>query len=323
MIIPAIIYDRKEEILAEAEADATSLANAAQAAAIAASARAIEIQTADFTAVRGGRYIVEGTVTITDPAGTNAQGGSYEVWIGSGQATMGGTAYLPSRFSIRRRCSAGGSPGTWATPTAIISGPISVSSGTWTGATFTGSQTFTGQVQHTGQAALNGDSSMTRSLSDARYVRRLGATQTTAEVSAANTTTYADSTQAIITLEPGTYLIETWQEVEGLGSTGSAKTRMKWTGTGTASGLRFMAAGATVEWLVNVCPVMSQSGSRFFTSEILFNYGSNRGGIVALRFVFVVTVAGSLVIQYAPAVAVAAQTAKINTGSFISAFRIV
>lgn len=96
---------------------------AAQAAAIAASARAIETKTANFTAVVGGRYIVEtgSIVSITDPAGT-AAGQSYEVWIGSGTIWFNGagTVYSASRFSIRRHFNGS----AWATPTPTLTDSI-------------------------------------------------------------------------------------------------------------------------------------------------------------------------------------------------------
>jgi hypothetical protein len=80
----------------------------------------IETKTANFTAVVGGRYIVEsgGTVSITDPSGT-AAGDSYEVWIGSGSIQFNGTgtSYTASRFSIRRRYSGS----AWTTPSPMLS----------------------------------------------------------------------------------------------------------------------------------------------------------------------------------------------------------
>jgi hypothetical protein len=182
---------------------------------------------------------------------------------------------------------------------------------------------FTGQLRSTNQTAATADALMTRSLSDTRYTRTFEVIQETAETSAANTTTYADSTQCALALEVGTYIIETWQEVEGLGSTGSAKTRLRWTGTATASGHRFLAGGSTSQYLQNADPVVAQNGARIYSSEVLFNYGSNRGGVVSVRFKFVVTVAGTMYIQYAPAVNPGTgQTAQINVGSFIVARQI-
>lgn len=104
-------------------------------------ARAIEVKTANFAAVVGGRYIVEsgGLVSITDPAGTTA-GQSYEVWIGSGTIWFNGagTVYSASRFSIRRRYNGS----AWATPAPTITDTLTVGSGTWSGGTFTGPQIF-------------------------------------------------------------------------------------------------------------------------------------------------------------------------------------
>ena len=171
-------------------------------------------------------------------------------------------------------------------------------------------------------AAAGASSLITLADGDARYARILEATQLTSETSAANTTTYINSTQCALALGVGTYIIDTWQEVEGLGSTGSAKTKLNWTGTATASGLRFMAGQSTNAFLSNAGTVLAQNGGRLYNSEVAFNFSSNRGGIIQLRFKFVVTVAGTLSIQYAPAVAVASQTCTINAGSFIFAQRI-
>ena len=145
----------------------------------------------------------------------------------------------------------------------------------------------------------------------------------TAETSVANTTTYATSTQASITLTPGTYWIETWQQVEGTDSTCSAKTQISWTGAATASGLIFMAAGSPNQFLSNVSPVLAQNSTRPYNAEIAFAYSSYRGGIIANRYKFVVTSTGLLAIQYAPAVAVAAKTAELSAGSFIQAIQIL
>lgn len=111
----------------ETPAGAQAKADAAQAAAIAASARAIEIRTGNFTAVVGGRYITESgsTISITDPTGTTA-GQSYEVWIGSGSIQFNGTGttYSASRFSIRRRYNGS----AWVTPAPMLTDQLSVPS---------------------------------------------------------------------------------------------------------------------------------------------------------------------------------------------------
>ena len=67
---------------------------------------------------------------------------------------------------------------------------------------------------------------------------------------------------------------------------------------------------------------MAQTGARVFDTEVLFNYNTNYGGINHLRFKFVVTVAGTLYIQFAPYAAVAAQLCSLHAGSFIRATQI-
>lgn len=177
-----------------------------------------------------------------------------------------------------------------------------------------------------GVAAVSpaGNSLMTRDDGDARYATVLEVNQTTAEISAANTTVYAGSTQCVLSLPVGNYIIETWQEVEGLNAatTAAAKTRLRWTGTATASGLTFRSGQSSVANLQNASVVLAQTGIRNYDSEVSYNFGGNRGGIVALRFRFDVTAAGVMSIQYAPAVALTDQTARINVGSFIRATRI-
>jgi hypothetical protein len=104
----------------------TALSDAATAQANANTrARGIEIKTADFTAVVGGRYITESgsIISITDPTGTTA-GQSYEVWIGSGTIWFNGagTVYSASRFSIRRRYNGS----AWVTPTPVLTDELSL-----------------------------------------------------------------------------------------------------------------------------------------------------------------------------------------------------
>ena len=188
--------------------------------------------------------------------------------------------------------------------------------------TIAGNKTFSGQTELTGQAATNDTSAMTRALADTRYGQQLFVSQSTAETSAANTTTYVSSTQCTLALAVGTYRVEAWIQVEGLGSTGSAKGQLNFTGTATGSSIIFLAGGSPTVYLQNAVPVLSQNGGRVFNSSVAFNYSSNRGGVMHLRFNLTVTAAGTLAIQYAPAVAVALQTAEISVGSFISARKI-
>jgi hypothetical protein len=188
--------------------------------------------------------------------------------------------------------------------------------------TIAGNKTFSGQTELTGQAATNDTSAMTRALADTRYGQQLFVSQSTAETSAANTTTYVSSTQCTLALAVGTYRVEAWIQVEGLGSTGSAKGQLNFTGTATGSSIIFLAGGSPTVYLQNAVPVLAQNGGRVFNSSVAFNYSSNRGGVMHLRFNLTVTAAGTLAIQYAPAVAVALQTAEISVGSFISARKI-
>ena len=94
-------------------------------------APSIQTKSTNFTAEVGGRYQVEGTATITDPSTridetALAAGDSYEVWIGSGNVTIGGVVYLASRAPIRRRWT-----GTaWATPLLYSSDAVTFNAGT-------------------------------------------------------------------------------------------------------------------------------------------------------------------------------------------------
>lgn len=129
---------------------------AADARAAISAAQAIQIvTTSTLQAVRGGRYIIEyaGQCEVSDPTGSNAAGDSYEVWIGGSGSTArfggAGTVYSPSRFSIRRRCSVAGSPGTWVTPAPMLTDTLTVGSNTWSGSAFSGAQAFSSTTRPT------------------------------------------------------------------------------------------------------------------------------------------------------------------------------
>jgi len=97
-----------------------------------------EYKTANFTAVAYGRYVVSsgGTVVISNP-GTGVLGDPFEVVIAAGSATINGTTYSASRFPIEVVCSVAGTPGTWITPTANLSTPLTVTAATgYTGTQF-------------------------------------------------------------------------------------------------------------------------------------------------------------------------------------------
>ena len=276
------------------------------------------------TAVAGERLTLNNTSTvarINDPA-TGTVGQLYTVIIQAGTTNFNGTGqvFAASRLELVRVCNA---TNVWSSSPSVVSDSLQVGSNSWDGSTLTGAQAFSSTTRPTsaGTGTPAATSLITLTDGDARYSRFQEVIQTTAETSAANTTTYADSTQCALALGVGTYIIETWQQVEGLGSTGSSKTRLRWDGTATASGLIFLANASTLANLQNLIPILAQDGSRAFNTEIAFNYSSNRGGVVQLRFKFVVTVAGTLYIQYAPAVAVSGQTAQISVGSYITAIR--
>lgn len=119
-------------------------------------------------------YITEnsGTLQINDPTArpdgsSLVQGDSYAVWIGSGTIQFNGTGTVlqPSRFSVLRRWTGS----IWVTPLPVLSDPLAIGSGTWSGSVFSGPQTFSNQVRLSSQNASTGDSAMTRDLSDSRY----------------------------------------------------------------------------------------------------------------------------------------------------------
>jgi hypothetical protein len=191
-----------------------------------------------------------------------------------------------------------------------------------------GASSFTSTTRPTssGTGTPAATSLITRDDGDTRYSRVQDATVATIEQTGTNTTTYVDSTQGRLTLGVGTYIIETWQQVEGTGAWPSgcaAKTKLRWSGTATASGLRFMAMNSTSSpYNANIAPIMAQSGSRVYDTEVSYGYSTNYGGINHLRFKFVVTVAGTLYIQFAPAAAVASQLCSLHAGSFLRATQI-
>lgn len=108
-----------------------------------------EIKTTGFTAVVGGRYMLNNAgavVSIVDPTGTSGQ--SYSVIVGTGtfQFNGTGTTYSPSRFQIMRYHN-----GTsWTTISNQMTDTLTVGSGTWSGSTFTGAQSFSSSISVTG-----------------------------------------------------------------------------------------------------------------------------------------------------------------------------
>lgn len=60
-----------------------------------------EVKSTSFTAAVNGRYVVDATATVTDPA-TPVQGKGFEVLVRNGTATVGGTAYSDVGTLIKR-----------------------------------------------------------------------------------------------------------------------------------------------------------------------------------------------------------------------------
>jgi hypothetical protein len=108
-----------------------------------------QIRTSAFTAVSGGRYVCNGTFTVTNPASGN-DGELFQVVVASGTVTVNGVAYGASR---------------WPVTVARISGA-------WTtlANTLTENLTLNGTNSTAPNQSASSDSSlMTRALGDARY----------------------------------------------------------------------------------------------------------------------------------------------------------
>ena len=79
----------------------------------------VSVQSSNFTAAVGLRYVTTATLTITDPTGSSA-GQTYEVIVGGGTCTLGGVAYPASRMELVRYYS-----GTsWSTLSPVLSGNL-------------------------------------------------------------------------------------------------------------------------------------------------------------------------------------------------------
>jgi len=192
-----------EALGAETPAGAQSKADAAQAA----SARAIETKTANFTAVIGGRHITEsgGIISITDPTGTTA-GQSYEIWVGSGTIWFNGagTVYSASRFSIRR--SYNGS--AWVTPSPVVTDALQVgATNTWNGSTFTGQQSFS-STSRISMPSVTGTPAATDVLNRNDGDTRYGGPIYDLDGSASHSESAATTPVKEVVLPVGTYLIE-------------------------------------------------------------------------------------------------------------------
>lgn len=124
-----------------------------------------EVVTGDFVPEPGRSYVLEGgTIQVYDPTPTTT-GDFYQLTVASGTAVIGGVTYQASRFPITRHYNGA----AWITAEPVITGTLTVGSGTWNGALFTGAQTFSGQVELTGQALTNATSAVTREEADRRF----------------------------------------------------------------------------------------------------------------------------------------------------------
>lgn len=176
--------------------------------------------------------------------------------------------------------------------------------------TVAGNKTLSGQLELTGQAANNTTSAMTRALSDARYGRIFGASLTAGVNSDVNTTTYKTVTELSFALDVGTYYIDAILIHNGNASyaTSGVKDRIDFTGTATASGTLYRV-------LDNATTSSSVPNSLASRNTIIESAPTNRSQTTWRKGVLVVTVAGTLRVQIAQAVAVVGANTTLDTGS--------
>ena len=154
----------------------------------------------------------------------------------------------------------------------------------------------------------------------------LDATSSAEETSGTNTTTYTTSTNAALVLPVGTFICEVFAKVtagnNGTPSSSSVKTALSFSGTSTMSSIILMGGYSVNEYINPASLQMNENASRLWNFDNLANFGSNRATIDYRRFKAVVTISGMLAIQFAPAVAVSAQYARLLAGSYVTAVRI-
>jgi hypothetical protein len=108
-----------------------------------------QIRTSAFTAVSGGRYVANGTFTVTNPASGN-NGELFQVVVASGTVTVNGVAYAASRWPVTVARVAG----AWTTLANTLTENLTLNGTNSTAPN---------------QTAASGGSLMTRDLGDARY----------------------------------------------------------------------------------------------------------------------------------------------------------
>ena len=153
--------------------------------------------------------------------------------------------------------------------------------------------------------------------------RTLDATSSAEENSGSNTTAYTTSTNATLVLPVGVWIVEAFIKAtagnNGTPSSSSVKTSLSFSGTSTMDSIILMAGGSANEYINPASLLMSENGSRLWNYDLSSNYSSYRSAIDYRRFKATVTASGTMAIQFAPAVAVASQFARLLFGSYIKA----
>jgi hypothetical protein len=109
-----------------------------------------QIRTSAFTAVSGGRYVANGTFSVTNPA-TGNNGELFQVVVASGTVTVNGVAYGASRWPVTVARVAG----AWTTLANTLTENLTLNG--------------TNNVMPNQTTAASGSSIMTRNLGDAKY----------------------------------------------------------------------------------------------------------------------------------------------------------
>jgi hypothetical protein len=153
--------------------------------------------------------------------------------------------------------------------------------------------------------------------------RILDATSDAEETSGTNTTTYTTSTKASLVLPVGVWIVEMFAKVtagnNGTPTSSSVKTAPSFSGTSSMGSIILMAGFSVNEFINPANLQMTENGARIWNFDNLANFGGNRAVIDYRRFKATVTASGTMAIQFAPAVAVASQFARLLFGSYIKA----
>lgn len=153
--------------------------------------------------------------------------------------------------------------------------------------------------------------------------RILDATSDAEETSGTNTTSYTTSTKASVVIPVGVWIVEVFAKVtagnNGTPASSSVKTAPSFSGTSTMDSI-ILRAGYSVNEFINPAGLnISENGARLWNFDNLANFSSNRAVIDYRRFKANITASGTMAIQFAPAVAVSSQFARLLYGSYIKA----